>query len=202
MPNDLHSTIAVGVVDAEVSTDHLLPGQGFNQSTGEQGRPDAVIWNGPDELIQINPGAGQKSQLIFQYVEDFESLKSHLGVAVSASFGMGIYSAEGSASYSRSESHTRFDSYLLIGVKVINPTVVLKNSQLSPAAIAYISAGDLSSFLTYFGNSYVYGYVTGGEILGIVRYTATSDQQASKRIWRRQVNGLTVSLKCEKAYVA
>lgn len=169
----------VQVIDAEIATDRLLPGQGFNIATGAQGMLNCVIYRDGNDLQKLDPGTGQHTHLICEAVEDFEELKSKLDVSASATLGVGIYSGKTSASYLNDEKHTRFDSYLLIGVKVLNPALVLKRAHLSPAALRLIRDG-ISAFLEKCGNSYVYGYITGGEILGIVRYKAVSDEQASE----------------------
>ena len=169
----------IQVIDAEIATDRLLPGQGFNVATGAQAMGNSVVYRDASDLQKLDPGSGQHSEFICESVEDFEELKSRLDVSASASFGSGIYSGSAAASYMKDEKHTRFDSYLLVGVRVLNPALILKKSVLSPAALRAVQEG-ISSFLEKCGNSYVYGYVTGGEILGIVRYTATSDEQASQ----------------------
>ena len=165
-------------IDMEVATDRLLPGQGFNAITGEQGIVNCIKYDGESDLTTVSSGQGQTVPYHLTAIDNFEELRSELNISAAATLGIGIYSGSVSANFTSSEHHTRFDSYLLIRVTVENPAKVLKKVVPTSVALHYASLG-VSEFLRHCGNSYVYGFVTGGELLGLIRYSATTDEQAS-----------------------
>lgn len=178
VPNASGSTsVAVGQLDMDIETDRLMIGQGFNSAFAEQGMLNTVIYEGVESLTEVVGAKGQDVEYVLKSVTDYSELKKTLNISASASLGIGIYSGGAAMSLDRSESHTRLDTFLLVGVKVRNPSLILKHANLSPGALKILSKSR-RAFIQQCGNTYVYGVVTGGEMLGVQRYTATSDEQA------------------------
>ena len=174
--------VTAGQIDMSVPSDLLIPGQGFHSSVGKQGMVNAVDYNfSADEMTSAVPGdfKGQASGLVLESFDNFDELTASLNISASASLGMGIYSGSASYKLEATERHTRFDNYLMVSVRSRNPAKVLKRPIMSASALKILN-GSQEDFLKYCGNSYVYGYVTGGELIGIHRYTASSDEQSSR----------------------
>lgn len=170
--------VPVAVVDTDIATDRLRVGQGFNSVTGSQGILNSVKFDGPEDLDTLTSGVGQNVRFTLKSITSYEELTRELRISASASLGVGIYSGSVAASLATSFRSTRLDKYLLVGCRVENMSLVLKSAELTQAAMNRASTS--GEFLEFCGDSYVYGYVTGGEMLALVRFTATSEQQSKQ----------------------
>ncbi|WP_375428097.1 hypothetical protein [uncultured Sphingomonas sp.] len=170
-------SVPVGKLEMDVLTDRLMIGQGFNTALAEQGMLNSVEYSGTGSLTEVAGVKGQDVEYVLSAVTNYSELKKALNISAAASLGIGIYSGGAAMSLERSERHTRFDSFLLVGVKVRNPSQVLRRAELTSGA-RRLMLRSRRRFLQQCGNSYVYGVVTGGELLGIQRYVATTDEQA------------------------
>jgi hypothetical protein len=161
---------------ADIQTDRLLIGTGFNSATGVKG--GAVVQFDPDrERQELATAAGEQpgQKVIFNLIQvsQMEQLKDALAVSASVSFGFGIFSADASYSFIRTGSFSSFSSYLVVDVRVRNPAQVLRHALLTDAAKQYIRAGGVR-FREFAGDEYVYGRITGGQFTAIVVFDSVS----------------------------
>lgn len=161
----------------DISTDRLLIGQGFNSITGEQ-CGNSVIYEG-NEQEELGLAAGGSNGQIVAYnlemVESFEQIKKTMKASAAISLGWGVFSSDLTFEFMSSGTFTQYNVFMMIKMTVLNPAKVLKRSRLTQPALLRAQKG-AKSFNQYCGDSYVYGKQTGGQILAIVQFSTTSQE--------------------------
>jgi len=105
-------------------------------------------------------------------------LREALEVGAEASFsGFGV-SASGKAKWCSERKINSYNFYLLIRVKVINPSKVIKTKQLSPNAKRELGLlqNDLQTFFNGYGDSFISAIDSGGEFDALYEFHTTSTE--------------------------
>ena len=100
-----------------------------------------------------------------------EHLREH---SFNALFGSG----SARASYARVDVST-YAYFLLVRVKVSNQTETLRNFRLCPDACDLLIRDGAAQFLQPYGDEFVAGRVTGGELLAILHFEANTAEEKS-----------------------
>lgn len=158
----------------------LMPevGYGFDSITSEVKLPCVVE---RDKDLEPPQSLGQDGHMNVEFVTDAESFSSQLNFSASASFGMGVFSADTSVNYFRSNKLTTYSSYLLISSTQRNQQQELADYHLTQAAQKVLKnkKTGLADFIKLCGDEYFVGKVTGGDILAILRALSSTDSEQS-----------------------
>lgn len=151
-----------------VEGDTILPGQGFNSISASQGG-QAVEYNGSESLAPVLDVDGFTTSFNLRRIESLQQMKDQLNISASASVGVGVYSGDASAKYIRSRSFNKYSVFILIDVSVVAPSLVLKKSVMTKAALEAAENG-FDRFLGFCGDSYCYGLQIGGQLTAIAQF--------------------------------
>ncbi|UXR94606.1 hypothetical protein [Agrobacterium tumefaciens] len=154
-----------------VDGDFLLVGQGFNSISATQGGQSVVYRGTGDLTTTTGKEGGFETVFRLEKIESLHSLREKLNISASASCGFGIYSGDAASSYFRSRSFNSHSVFVFVDVLVLKPSLVLKQSLMSPAALKAADEG-LTRFLGFCGDNYVYGYQAGGQLTAIAEFTS------------------------------
>ncbi len=103
-----------------------------------------------------------------------EDLQTSLGVSVSASGGIGPFSASASLDFAR-KCHVHSSSvFLLASVKVNLAFAQIKEPKIQPEAAAKLADGNSTRFQEMYGDSFVRGIQTGGRFFAVIEIFASS----------------------------
>lgn len=164
---------------ADIPSDRLLIGTGYNSATGEKG--GAVVAFNPARAAQelamaAGDEPGQRVTFHLHQISQTQQLKDALGVSAAVSFGFGIFSSDASYSFIKTGSFSSYSSYLMVDVRVRNAAEVLRHARLTQPAMQYIRAGGVR-FREFAGDQYVYGRITGGQFTAIVAFQSKSSAE-------------------------
>jgi hypothetical protein len=135
-----------------------------------------IEYNNTNE--QIYSDNAQEVNYYLEQVEELTKFKSAIGSNVSASFGWGIASFDGTFSFLKNGDFTSYKNYIYVRVTVRNSIEKLKNMRLTEEALRLSS--DPAAFLRRYGNEFVYGRQTGGEFLAVVEYSSDTKEEQEK----------------------
>lgn len=149
-------------------------GIGFNTATNDL-HPTPALDN-VSVYRDIPSAGGQEVFFRVEIASSMESISEKMNVSAKASLKYGI-TAKGSArtSFSSSFKENSFTNYVIVQVNVTNNQTLLDLSkiQFKPEA-ANLYASDPKSFIQQYGDSFVYGLITGGEFIGVLEVESAS----------------------------
>lgn len=149
-------------------------GLGFNSASYEL-HPSPALDDVSTIRRVVNAG-GQEVYFRIELANSTLSLTEQLNVSARASMKYGI-TASGSAktSFISSFKQNSFTVYLLVQVHVINEQTLLdlSKSKLNLQA-ERLYASNPQEFIKQYGDSFVYGLITGGEFLGVLEIESSS----------------------------
>lgn len=149
-------------------------GVGFNTATYDIHPAPAL-----DNVSAIKPvvnAAGQEVYFRVELASSTLSLTEQLSVTARASLKYGI-TASGSAktSYLSSFKQNSFSIYVLVQVIVTNEQTLLDLSQTKlETSAAKLFASKPQDFTQQYGDSFIYGLITGGEFLGVLEIESST----------------------------
>ncbi|MGQ7105561.1 hypothetical protein ACUN13_14625 [Bacillus cereus group sp. Bce041] len=154
-------------------------GIGFNTATEDIHSPALFDVNSTREV----PSAG--GQEIFFKVElasSTESITEKMNVSAKASLKYGM-SGKGSArvAFSNSFKQNSYSIYVIVQVTVTNKQILLDlaNVKLKSEAVSLYNQ-DQSAFIEQYGNSFVYGLITGGEFIGVLEISSSTTAELNE----------------------
>lgn len=130
--------------------------------------------------------SGQEVVFSLIQIEDSLSLNQHLQISASASLKADIFGASGKANFSKSVKVNDYSMYALASVFVRNNAYRIRNVKLKPE-VYELYAKDKERFHNRCGNTFVSGYITGGEFFSIIEIKTNS--QAEKRSISTELTG-------------
>jgi hypothetical protein len=149
-------------------------GIGFNTATYDIHPTPAL-----DNVSTINPVINAGGQQVFfklDLASSTLSLSEQLSISARASLKYGI-AASGSAktSFVSTFKQNSFSIYVLVQVEVINEQTLLDLSQakLSSTSTALFKSNP-QQFITQYGDSFVYGLITGGEFFAVLEIESST----------------------------
>ncbi|MCY8063914.1 MACPF domain-containing protein [Bacillus spizizenii] len=149
-------------------------GLGFNTATNEI-HPSPAL----DQVNNIREVLGAGGQEVIFRVElasSTESITEKMNVSARASLKYGM-TASGSAktSFCSLFKQNSYTVYVIVQVSVTNKQSLLdlSNAKLKPQAENLFSS-EPSSFLQQYGDSFIYGIITGGEFFGVLEIESSS----------------------------
>jgi hypothetical protein len=150
-------------------------------STSEQARGDAVEYSKPSSPEGL---AGAVVEYETQIVTSQKELQNSLGIsaAMSLKYGFGAAGVDARVKYTSEKSMSETSVAAVVHVKVANPVLMIKEEKLKDdARELYIASAE--RFAEAYGDSYVNGFITGGELYGVVMlYTRTTEEQESMKM--------------------
>ncbi len=145
-------------------------GVGIDTPSGKS--RNAAVLGSP---TSIPNASGSIVNFSLSQVTSDEDLQRSLGVSVSASGGVGCFSASASVDFAQ-KCHVHSHSvFLLVLVEVNLAFSQIKSPQIDPAAAAKLANGDSTRFQEMYGDAFVRGMQTGGRYYAVAEI-ATSDQ--------------------------
>jgi hypothetical protein len=130
----------------------------------------------------IQGAAGAETTVSFNKVESYENLATALSVDAKAKARYGLFSADAELDFERSMSMNSYSLYVYASAKVERAfTQVADPKYKSDAAALVKQAGGAKAFRTAYGDWFVRGIATGGEILSLIEIR-TKDQQDRESI--------------------
>lgn len=167
-------------LQADIPSDRLLLGQGYNSATGEPG-PQCVAYDPSKDAEETTTATGQTTptgqsvNYVLKQVTSIESLKQALDVGASASFGWGVFSSDATAHFIQTGEFTQYNNFVLARVTIANPFRMLSARALTdPPALGWAKAG-ANVFISRCGDQFIYGRQTGGDMTAIIQFSSTSD---------------------------
>jgi hypothetical protein len=159
----------------------LIKGMDFGAGVdlGGQLFGDAVVRTGPDE---IKDTGGQTEDIFLTLVETQEDQNTalHLSTSVSASYG--LFGGSGKFDLSEEMHVHNFSISLVIRATVLNTFKQMRDVQFGPQAKSLLENGKEARFREQFGDMFVRGIQTGGELCAILQIVGhdESDQTSIK----------------------
>ncbi|OOQ60333.1 membrane-attack complex/perforin family protein [Mucilaginibacter pedocola] len=162
------------------TTDKLAFGQGFNTLTGDF--MSAVLIETPYITAFPYNGTqyGQKISLSFNLVESTTDFRNKLGIDFKASLKIGAFSGSSEYKAFNETAMSRLSTYLLISLKVTNPTLILNAQKYKLTHEAERLKDDTTQFKESFGNEFAYGMSTGGTMYILYEYNSSSSEDKRK----------------------
>lgn len=116
------------------------------------------------------------TKVTYTIAEDYSSLKSQMGLNVSLNAKMGWFSMESSLNKLESSFQNSFSTCLIAKVEVTNETKRIIRPKLFPEAEKLLLK-DPSKFYTNYGDRFISGIITGGELYIVYEFLATSFEE-------------------------
>lgn len=152
----------------------MSPGLGYNTASS--------IIRGQSVTIQplVSTGDGQTVLFSCHKTESVDDVYSQIGLSVDASASAGLFGGTDKFDFVQSKSLHSYSVFLVVSIKVSNPTQHMLGEQLLPAAADLLAKGDNDQFLASFGDYYIKGIESGGEFFAIIEIqtTGTNDQNS------------------------
>jgi len=164
-------------------------GHGFNTVNGEV-RGFAV-----DGAVQASAIAGQQVESDTKVVESQEQMLESLNISVEAEGRYGLFSAEGRFALANSAAYTAQSTFVVARCTVENAFRQVNRPKLQPEAEAKMRADGPEAFRRSYGDSWIRGMRTGGELYAVFQLTASS-QESQRKVaasLQAQVQGLLAS---------
>ena len=164
-------------------------GQGYNSVSGQFRGFGVADANQSPVFPAETPSAGSEGRrtandgqaltYTFEFVENETELRRTLEINASASLNYGAFSGSAKLSLLKQHQENATSSYLVIRAKVVNATQRLNDYTLTPPALAAAAAKDSKLFVRSFGDQFVNGIITGGELTGIVelQFASSTDRE-------------------------
>lgn len=149
-------------------------GVGFNTATFDV-HPTPALNNVVTTRPVVNAG-GQEVYFRVELVSSTLSLTEQLSVSARASLKYGI-TASGSAetSFLSSFKQNSFTVYVMVQVIVTNEQTLLDLSKIElESGAAKLFASNPQAFTQQYGDSFIYGLITGGGLLGVLEIESSS----------------------------
>ena len=186
------STRASGNSFSQPEIDKLSIGDGINMVEGS--RRQSCL-----RSIAADMETNQYQSVLFdlQRVNSVEEMQKLLRINASAKFGGGMWSAAANAQYMKSQSYSLRIVNFAVRVYVLNETSRIRKPVLDTGL-----PNDPVKFIKRCGDGYVSSVQTGGEFIAMLRYEASSEEEANRfatAISARSVNGPNVSVEVENA---
>ena len=151
---------------------HFDFGSGVDSST-ERLRGVAVVQTEPKVL----PNAGGADVIYnIELVDSQRQLQQSMGVSAAASVSYGGFMGSASARVDFTENHAldQHSIALMVKVQVSQPPLILRNPQLTSEAKA-LYARSPEQFKARFGDMFVSGVLSGGQLYGMIRISSNSE---------------------------
>jgi hypothetical protein len=129
----------------------------------------------------FTPG-NAKNQVLIENMEVIEKVYEFEKIQKSsfkASGSYGAFSAGVSGSFANTLKINNYSCYLVATVSILNPTKYLENIKLTEKAKS-ILAEDREKFFRIYGDHYINGLVTGGELFIAYEFTSKHKEEKSK----------------------
>lgn len=143
-------------------------GMGFNTLTGEVRGLGAI-----GEASEAGAG-GQKVVANARMIETETQMSESLNVSVEASGHYGLFSAEGRFGLSQETSYTAQSTYVIAKCLVENPFVSLTRAEVHAEAARRMRDSGPEAFKSGYGDAFVRGLRTGGELYVVFQMTSSS----------------------------
>jgi hypothetical protein len=145
----------------------MMLGQGFNTYTQSLCLDRAVIFKTQDAKVQDKPDTTKIPQIVTyssHFVEKLSDVVKALNVSAALSVKVGTVTGSGSGSYIDEDKIKQSDINFIITVKVTNQ----KTGMPGEAQFNSIEGLDRSKFADTYGDTFISGFLEGGEFVGIV----------------------------------
>ncbi|MDM8559641.1 hypothetical protein [Candidatus Parabeggiatoa sp. HSG14] len=167
----------------DFSTDQNIDtGVGFDTLQSKV-RGDCVEISEPKQVVNVS---GQEVVFSLVQIEDSLSLNQHLQISASASLKASVFGASGKANLSRSVKVNDYSIYALASVFVRNNAYRMRNVKLKPDTYK-LYAEDKERFRNRCGDTFVSGYITGGEFHSIIEIK--TNNKTEKRSFSSELTG-------------
>ncbi|WP_428718868.1 hypothetical protein [Undibacterium curvum] len=151
----------------------ILLAQGFNSFTQE---PMATAID-PTSLTEPVGAGGQTVTYELQQIEDASSLRKLLNISASASLTGGIGGGTAKASFFSGLEISSYSSYIYLRVRVSNTSRALREYKMTDNAINFLKEFGINAFFENYGDEFVNGYTTGGELIAIIQINHRTVQE-------------------------
>ena len=164
----------------------------FNYGTGadssaEQLRGVAVI---PTPPTNLTGAAGAEVTYSIRLVESQRQLEESLGVSAAMSLSYGfVAGGNAKVDFAQENAMTEYSVGAVVKVVVKNPVLLMSGVKLTQEA-KDLYARNPDSFKARYGDAFVNGILTGGELLGLIMMTASSTSQRQAISQSVQASGM------------
>ncbi|WP_050491656.1 hypothetical protein [Clostridium botulinum] len=155
-------------------------GIGFNRATNDI-HPSPAL-DGVDIYRDLPNANGQEVLFRVELVSSTESIMEKLNVSARASLKYGI-TGSGSAriNFSSLFKQNSYSIYVVVQVIVTNKQTLLDMSKVTlKKEAAKMYKNDPESFLKQYGDSFIYGLITGGEFIGVLEITSKTASELNE----------------------
>lgn len=149
-------------------------GIGFDQLTG------AVRGLGVRSDAEASEVYGQEIKFSLDLVQSREQLASALSVGAKANFSYGLFSASAKMNLVENSEMTSYSAGLLVRMEVKNSWRIMEDEELVPSALELAQRGAAPRFRERFGDYYVQGVLTGGELLIAIQLREMSAKESQE----------------------
>lgn len=158
---------------SEIPSDRVLIGTGFNSATLEA-KGKVVKFYSDKDLTKADIASGQRTFYDLDFINSYTDLFKSLNINVQASLKIGPF--KGSAAYQiyNETKISELNTYLLTKVIVQNPAQILRSKILTDTALQIANSNDDELFLERFGDEFIYGKITGGELYCLFQFESNS----------------------------
>ncbi|WP_182813735.1 hypothetical protein [Bacillus sp. ME78] len=154
-------------------------GLGFSTATEDIHSPALDNVNNTREVLSAG---GQEVFFKVELASSTESITEKMNVSAKASLKYGM-TGNGSArvAFSNSFKQDSYSIYVIVQVIVTNKQTLLdlSNVKLKPEAVSLYNQ-DQNAFIQQYGDSFVYGLITGGEFIGVLEINSTTTSELNE----------------------
>jgi|GEM_PF-1960772 len=154
-------------------TNPIFLAQGFNSFTQE---PMATAMDDTSLTAAIGAG-GQTVIYEMRQIEDASNLRKTLNISASASLAGGIGSGSGKASFFNSLEISSYALYIYVRVRVSNASKALREYKITDTALDFLKESGAEAFFENYGDEFVNGYTTGGELIAVIKINHRTVQE-------------------------
>ncbi|MCF6403170.1 hypothetical protein L3C95_09810 [Chitinophaga filiformis] len=153
-------------------------GRGYNTVNNEV-TGKVVEFADSNDLKTVSETEGQTTDFDVKVIKSYDQLKKMMDLETNASLKWGIFKGSAKYDYYNKVKIDQYTALLLAKVIVKNPTEILKTSCLTMRAQSLIEKSK-EEFFDMFGDEYIYGKVSGGELYIFFQFSSNSKEELSK----------------------
>ena len=148
-------------------------GVGVNALSGEI-RGDGVERTAAEE---VTGAEGQQLKMRIDRIDSLEELTESMGISAELDVNYGLFEASAKFAMAQESQFNRYSLYLLVSAVVVNSMRQMRDIVLRPKAAELLTAGNVQRFREQFGDVFVRGLLTGGELYSVFEIKTASESE-------------------------
>jgi len=163
--------------ETKIYGDQYQIGRGFNSATNEV-KGAAVIYNDESDLTTVSGTDGIFTEIDLKLISSYDQMKSFMGLNISGNAKYGWLKASAKVEKFNQIEWNSYSDFLMAKVIVHNPSKILKEANLDTQPLERLN-NDVQDFLEFYGDEYISGLKTGGELYVLFQFNSFTREEKS-----------------------